>query len=33
MPLANLIDMAIKSEQLFKNFYKRNLNVDCVNST
>ena len=29
MPLANLIHK-VKSQQLFKNIYKRNLNVKCV---
>ena len=29
MPLANLIHK-VKSQQLFKNIYKTNLNVKCV---
>ena len=29
MPLANLIHK-VKSQQLFKNIYKRNFNVKCV---
>ena len=31
MPLANLIHK-VKSQQLFKNIYKRNFNVKCVHS-
>ena len=32
MPLANLIHK-VKSQQLFKNIYKRNLNVKNVSAT
>ena len=32
MPLANLIHK-VKSQQLFKNNYKRNLNAKCVRLT